>query len=687
MASGLVPVPTAGLHLPDIFLSYSREDQATASRFADGLERAGFSVWWDQALRSGEAYDEVTEKALQDAKAVVVLWSRKSVASRWVRAEATQASRNKSLVPVMIEPCTRPIMFELTHTADLAHWKGDPHDKAWQIYLADLHQLVTEATPARAPDVVSAPTTAAHDRRRGGRTIAVAVAALLVAGAGLWVLNRQGDGKAVTTSDAAAPVTLAVLPFVNLSSDPEQEYFSDGLSEEILNQLAQVRNLAVIARTSSFSFKDRNEDMRVIGEKLGVANLLEGSVRKDGTQLRITTQLINGRSGAHLWSRTYDRELKDVFALQEEVAKDVAKALSIKLDVGDLPRIQGGTTNVEAYDRYLQGRKLYLQSGPLAARQAVPQLRAAVTLDPRFSRAWLMLSSALSGALIGLPEAEAAVIRAEAAAATDRVMELAPDAGWVQAVRARQLVDRFQWAQAEAALAAAQSADAAHSADYAVDSSKLGFLLSTGRILEAMPLLEQAQQLDPLSLGVSHDLQWWLDVVGRPVEAQDEYERSRELVGIQQRGNVYAVLRLLARKDADQADLRARFDRLLKEERLPMQISHELAGTFDVPVKAREAIRLAIDDPANQDDVRMTVIALYADRFDERDMALIALRRATIDFRGGVTGLWYPYVSGLRADRRFKDLLREVGLADYFRSSGNWGDFCKPVGTGDFECH
>ena len=118
--------------MPDIFLSYSRDDQPTARRFAEAFGREGFSVWWDQTLRSGEAYDKVTEKALEEARAVVVLWSVKSVDSRWVRAEATQADRNGTLVPVMIEPCKRPIMFELTHTAELSHWKGDPGDPAWK---------------------------------------------------------------------------------------------------------------------------------------------------------------------------------------------------------------------------------------------------------------------------------------------------------------------------------------------------------------------------------------------------------------------------------------------------------------------------------------------------------------------------------------------------------------------------
>ena len=156
--------------MPDIFLSYNREDHVTARRFAEAFEANGFTVWWDATLRSGEAYDEVTEKALREAKAVVVLWSKRSVVSRWVRSEATIADRNKTLVPVMIEPCERPIMFELTQTAELAHWTGTTDDKAWVAFLSDVKRFVEkDAVPeAPAPVVeVAAPATPVKSGERG----------------------------------------------------------------------------------------------------------------------------------------------------------------------------------------------------------------------------------------------------------------------------------------------------------------------------------------------------------------------------------------------------------------------------------------------------------------------------------------------------------------------------------------
>ncbi len=443
--------------MPDIFLSYSREDQVTARRFADGLQREGLTVWWDQSLRSGEAYDKVTETALREAGAVIVLWSPTSVESRWVRSEATTADRRGALMPVMIEPCGRPVMFELTHTVDLCHWKGEADDPAWRTFITDVRQFIdnSRGQPSSSNANDNAPLTPPVPpgvRSRPTLIIAASAAVLLAGAAMLWFLeHRTVEVPAVQAAPPArtGPVTLAVLPFADMSQAKDQEYFSDGLTEEILNQLAQVRDMRVTGRTSSFSFKGQNEDLRTIASRLNVDNLLEGSIRKDGDNLRITAQLVDGRDGANLWSKTYDRELKQVFAVQEEIARDVAQALSVRLDVGATSRATGGTTDIDAYDRYLQARSLSLGGGVESSRKAIRLLREAVVLDPDFSRAWLLLATNLGLVALSVPESEAVNLRKERDAAIQRGVALAPDSFAASTVRLSGLVDRRQWSEAD----------------------------------------------------------------------------------------------------------------------------------------------------------------------------------------------------------------------------------------------
>src|ERR1700733_8425195 len=384
-----------GSRLPDIFLSYSRDDQATARRFAEGFERAGFTVWWDATLDAGQAYDEVTEKALQEARAVVVLWSKTSVASRWVRAEATQAIENQTLVPVMIEVCKRPIMFELTHTADLSNWTGDPNDKAWQSYLAGLRRFVEkDSLGVELPAKVS-PSTA-----------------------------RVPDASSILDSAVERLPSIAVLPFANLSGDKEQEYFSDGLAEEIINALAQIAGLKVIARTSAFVFRGQNTDIRRIAETLGVGHILEGSVRRSGNRIRVTAQLITARDGLHLWSERYDRELADVFAVQDEISAAISAALNVKLSPR-APHKPRQTPKLPAHEALLKARHFHWKGTLESMGQAKVLYEQAIALDPQYALAHAGYAGYLCGrANLGLsPIREVApAVRALA----QRALELDP---------------------------------------------------------------------------------------------------------------------------------------------------------------------------------------------------------------------------------------------------------------------
>ncbi len=669
--------------MPDIFLSYSRDDQATARRFAEGFERAGLSVWWDQTLNAGEDYDEVTEKALEGARAVVVLWSRKSVASRWVRAEATQADRSGTLVPAMIEPCKRPIMFELKQTADLSAWNGDSSDKSWQAYLASVRRLVEKVGTGASSPIPALPVTA-RSRRISPGWVAAGVAVLLAAALGLWMQGRN-DPEAVAVTGTAEPVSLAVLPFVNMSSDPEQEYFSDGLTEEVLNHLAQIKDLRVTGRTSSFSFKGKNEDLREIGRKLGVANILEGSVRRSGDRLRITAQLIDSRDGAHLWSQTFERNQSEIFALQDEVARSVASALRVTL-VADT-RVEAGsnTANPDAYDKYLRAMALR-SSGQQGIQRAAQLLREAVALDPDYVAAWFGLSRALVNIEVWDP-AQSSAAREERKVVRARLEALAADTPTLRGMLSDELAQQHNWSGAEAEARAALEADTASSATGAAGRPLAFFNWYVGRPAEAIPYFERDASTDPLARSPSVFLQILLDTIGRPEEAQAEYLRSKDLVGDQTAANWNAVRRIWSGDSASNAEIRAQLQVYLESEQQPMNLDLFIADNLEDRPAVLAKIREAIDDPANQVVSRLNRIVRYADHFGDRDLALEALRRQYIDHKSSYYSyLWDPFETPLRTDPRFKQILRDIRLVEYFQASGKWNDFCKPMGNDDFEC-
>jgi TolB-like protein len=681
--------------MPDIFLSYSREDQPTARRFAEALQREGFTVWWDQSLRSGEAYDKVTETALREAGAVIVLWSPVSVESRWVRSEATTADRRGTLMPVMIEPCERPIMFELTHTVDLCHWKGEADDPAWRTFVSDVRQFIDggRGQPSSSNANANAnaqptPSGATGVRRRTGLFIAAASAALLLAGATMmWFSQHRADE--VQSDQAAAPkrtgpVTLAVLPFADMSQAKDQEYFSDGLTEEILNQLAQVRDMRVTGRTSSFSFKGQNEDLRTIASRLNVDNLLEGSIRKDGENLRITAQLVDGWDGAHLWSKTYDRELKQVFAVQEEIARDVAQALSVTLDVGAASRATGGTTDIEAYDRYLQARSLSLGGGVESSRKAIRFLREAVALDPDFSRAWLLLATNLGLVALSVPESEAVNLRKERDAAIQRGVALAPDSFAASTVRLSGLVDRRQWSEADE-LFRKVSATTGRGGEIQLEAGGfLASLLATGHFKDVVENLKVLVEIEPLSLVISENLQIFQTAIGELDAAQAEYVRSQPLAGSHSRSNLRQLLRMIYRGSTPQA-VQEQFRAQANVEGLNLPLQQAVIDSLGDRAAALDLLRQAFGNPSNQNQPVLTTLYLFADALGDRDLALAALRKLVMDFNSPLN-LWLAPHSGVRSDPRFKQLLRETGLADFYRASGDWGDFCRPVGETDFEC-
>ena len=378
---------------PDIFLSYNREDQAVARRFAEAFEGEGFSVWWDTTLRAGEAYDEVTEQALRTAKAVVVLWSPRSVVSRWVRAEATLADRNRTLVPCTIEPCDRPIMFELTQTAELSHWQGEPADKAWVAFLADVRRLVSaEAAPVVESPVLAAP--AVEETLKPGQS-------------------------------GSAP-SLAVLPFINRSGLTEDDVFAEGMVEDVISALTQGVNVRVLGSMSTAHLrKSATTDLSAVGRQLGVRYLLEGNVRRVGANLRVTTQLLEAETGTAIWTAKFDRPLAELADLQEELVTDIAASLDAQVYSLELERALRKPDDMTAWEATVRSLYAYRKFDAAARVEGIEEAARAIAIAPDYALGHAMLAAALANAYIAAsPDDPDEVQRIRAIA--ERALALAP---------------------------------------------------------------------------------------------------------------------------------------------------------------------------------------------------------------------------------------------------------------------
>jgi TolB-like protein len=328
-----------------------------------------------------------------------------------------------------------------------------------------------------------------------GIIIAVlAVAVMLLLGE-RFLFSGAGAGTGAESAEFAdGPRSIAVLPFVNMSKDPDQEYFSDGISEELLNSLAKIRDLRVAARTSSFAFKGQNQDITKIGEELNVDTVLEGSVRKSGQRLRITAQLIDVSNGYHLWSETYDRELNDIFAIQDEISAAITDALHVHLGTGEVPTTTGQTESLTAYDLYLEGRQLIRKRQEANIERGQALFERATEIDPNFAEAWAGRAMALALLHSNYDRPWKAAF-AEADRYLDRALALKPDLAEAYAVRGLIEMNR---ARQESAISNYEKAIAIKPNLSIVNMWMAGALMEVGRLQEGIQAVDHAARLDPL---------------------------------------------------------------------------------------------------------------------------------------------------------------------------------------------
>ncbi len=477
------------------------------------------------------------------------------------------------------------------------------------------------------------------------------LAVLAVAGAALhWFLRNRTAGP----PSAPTEPSIAVLPFVNLSSDKEQEYFSDGLAEELLNALAKIPQLRVTARTSSFQFKGKNEDLRTIGEKLNVATVLEGSVRKQGTRVRISAQLIKVSDGFHLWSATYERELSDIFAVQDEIAQSVAASLKVTLLGPHRGSASAPGRNVDAYNAVLQGRYFSERSSQENQEKAVEYYEQAIKIDPTYAPAWAALAGAhFKQSILGYVPLDEGSRKAREAA--DRALALDPNlAGAHTVICGIKMNYDWDWTGAQAACQRAltlQPGGVSHLRASAV------LVAGLGRLEEALALARRAVEIDPLSIGSYQTLGYLAYCAGRLDEAHAALKKALELNP--ERPIVRSVLSsiYLARGNSQEA--------LAEIQREPeiMWRLQGLALTYYALGRKSESDRSLAELVAKyHSDSAYQIAEVYAFR-REATPAFKWLERAYTQRDPGLPQVKYdPLLKNLEDDPRYAAFLRKMRL-------------------------
>jgi TolB-like protein/cytochrome c-type biogenesis protein CcmH/NrfG len=493
----------------------------------------------------------------------------------------------------------------------------------------------------------------------GGAWIYIAILGAVISVA-LFFLGRytaRESASAVHTESVTRipQKSIAVLPLLNESGDPGDEYFSDGLSEELISALGQIRNLKVIGRSSSFRFKDRKEEPKTIGEKLGVSTLLEGTVRKQGDKVRIVAELINAADGAELWSRIFDRELKDIFAVQAEIAQAVAASLELTLlGAKDTPATDASTKSVEAHNAYLQGHFYFARRNVEDYRKAVGFYDEAIRIDPDYALAYAERAEAWT--FIGdlSPEQKT---EAWAAAKRDAEKAVAVGPNLAEAHAALGWVRFFsEWKFAEG-LAELRRAKELAPANPTANDLLARVLIYVGQIEEAEKLARQAIELDPLAYLARGNLARILLAEGKLDEANAEAHKSAELQPAGAGNHRWQAVVAVLRGDGEAALREAQLEPNEGYRRFELALAHYARGD-------RAAADAALADMVANDRnlLAYQIAEVYAWR-GERDKAFEWLQISYDNHDTGALSLLIdPLMRGLRGDPRYKGILEKIGL-------------------------
>jgi TolB-like protein/tetratricopeptide (TPR) repeat protein len=528
--------PAATPDSASVFISYASDDAATAETICAVLEEAGFSCWMaPRDVVPGMLYADGIVRAINESKVLVLVLSEFAVASPHVGKELERASSKRHpIIALRTDAASLTPAFEyfLSESQWIEIGAGGTDAAIAQLVDAVRRHLLSgcASTPIPSPEAHAGTRVVAT---RGGHwVIVVALVALALAGAYIlaekvWVHGHNASATRVAgaTSEAISDKSIAVLPFADMSEKKDQEYFADGMAEEVLDLLAKVPGIRVIGRTSSFQFKGKNEDLRTIGGTLGAAYVVEGSVRKSGERLRVTAQLIGTQNGSHLWSETYDEDVGDVLKVQDRIAAGLVRALQVSVGADDL-QSQPTFKNAEAYDLYLRGRHAMDRMDKPGFESAAGYFQQALELDPSFSRAaeWLAL------ALEDLPEMGMVPPREgyeRARASVERGLALNPRSGELHSLIALiHAIYDWDWPAAENEAKRALALDP-RDAQVLVNVGQV--YMGLGQWDQSARLLSTSLAIDPLFAGAHYNLAEVRMATGRLPEAEAESRKALEI--------------------------------------------------------------------------------------------------------------------------------------------------------------
>ena len=541
-------------------------------------------------------------------------------------------------------------------------------------FVAEVVQADTAANEVAAPQPTVAPVVPRPVQAPKRWWVAVAaVAAVVALLAVVLIVARQWNRPA---ADSGALPTIALLPFLDMSPGKDQQYFVDGLGEEMTNQLSRIPGLRVVARTSTSAYKEQHPDLRTVAKTLDAQNLLVGSVRRDGNQLRITAQLINAK-GKQIWSQTFDHPREDVFAIQKEVSSAITAMLSVAVSATGAPAARWGTRNVDAYDAYIAARAALTDPSLVSAEKlafGMSQLERATSLDPNFASAWAWQAITYHrGGFMparGNPELIAKANRAAA-----RAYELAPRETWVLVASALASMSEFKWAAAEEKFGRARAAATGSENPWAGV-----FALAVGRTDEALEYLQQAQDIDPLFAANALAFSYAYQIRGEFDLADAEIEVARHLDGAEPGVSLGRMYIAFSRRDPA----------LIRARDVPGWAWHplyqKLSPQLDRPEEALAVLRLHIMGQRTGSVSTWGIgPGMWAAYLGDPQLALELIRPVALDSKFTQI-LWLPFFSDMRRLPEFKALVIELKLDEYWRTTGKWGDFCKPVGANDFAC-